>query len=68
MPTYDYVCEDGHEFTAEQSITDEPLTKCTEEDCAADGVYECEATCKRVISKGTGFTLKGKGWGKDGYS
>jgi putative FmdB family regulatory protein len=29
MPTYDYLCEKGHEFAVVQSIKDDALTVCT---------------------------------------
>ena len=57
MPTYEYQCTAGHEFTAEQSIKDEPLKRCP----------ECKRKVKRLISN-TSFHLKGSGWFKDGYS
>lgn len=57
MPTYEYQCQSGHEFTARQSIKDEPLTKCP----------KCFMPCKRLISS-TSFHLRGSGWAKDGYS
>jgi putative FmdB family regulatory protein len=56
-PYYDYVCEEGHEFTADQKITEDPVNKCP----------ECDAPCKRLISK-TFLYLKGSGWARDGYS
>lgn len=69
MPTYEYVCEAGHEFEAVQSIKDEPLRTCpqdkfSESNTCALGI--CNAPVKRLISK-TSFILKGKGWFKDGY-
>jgi len=67
MPTYEYKCDEGHEFEVEQSINDAPLTECTVEECAADGMYECGEPCRRQISP-TSFHLKGPGWAKDGYS
>jgi putative FmdB family regulatory protein len=56
--TYDYECTAcQHQWEAEQSIKDEPLTRCP----------ECEQeTAKRLISSGN-FILKGSGWYKDGY-
>jgi len=67
MPTYEYLCESGHTFEVQQSIHDDPLTKCIVEDCAADGVYECGEPCRRQLSP-TAFVLTGPGWAKDGYS
>ena len=51
MPIYEYRCTKGHTFEVMQSITDEPLTKCT----------ECRARVQRVFHpvavhfKGSGF-------------
>ena len=60
MPTYEYACEAcKHEFEAEQSIKDAPLTTCPA--CRQE-------SAKRLISArpGTGFQLNGKGWFKSG--
>ena len=57
MPTYDYECSKGHQFEAQQPITDEPLERCT----------ICGAKAHRLISA-TNFILKGSGWYSDGYS
>jgi len=58
MPTYTYKCEScGEGFEMIQKITDDPLTLCP--DCQAE-------TLRKVINNGN-FTLKGKGWFKDGY-
>jgi|HubBroStandDraft_1064217.scaffolds.fasta_scaffold1303097_1 putative FmdB family regulatory protein len=60
MPTYEYACSScGHEWEFEQSIKDAPLTECPS--CK-------QPAAKRQISKGTGFILKGSGWGSDLYS
>ena len=56
MPLYEYVCNEGHEFSAQQSIQDEPIKKCP----------KCRRVCKRLISASS-FILKGSGWAKDGY-
>jgi putative FmdB family regulatory protein len=57
--TYEYKCAAcGHEFEAEQKITEEPLTKCPK--CGED-------KCKRQIPQPVGFVLQGKGWYRDGY-
>ena len=56
---YDYRCtnEDcGAERTVEHSIKEDPRVTCD----------ECGTDCKRLISGGTGFVLKGKGWFNNG--
>jgi putative FmdB family regulatory protein len=59
MPVYEYACEKcGHEFEAEQRITDDPIKVCPV--CKARKV-------KRLISQ-TSFVLKGGGWYSDLYS
>lgn len=59
MPVYEYACTKcGHEFEAEQRITDEPIKTCPV--CRARKV-------KRLISQ-TSFVLKGGGWYSDLYS
>jgi putative FmdB family regulatory protein len=51
MPTYDYLCENGHRFELVQRFTDDALDKCV----------ECGAPCKRLLHapaihfKGSGF-------------
>lgn len=57
--TYEYACEAcGHQWEAEQSISEAPLKKCP----------KCKkAKAKRQISGGAGFILKGGGWYADGY-
>lgn len=57
MPLYIYQCE-SCEFTFEitQKFSDEPMKKCTDENC--------EGSLKKVISN-TSFQLKGTGWGTD---
>lgn len=55
MPTYEYECEKcGQRFEAFQSITAEPLTKCTKEGC--------DGKVKRLFSTGGGFIFKGSGF------
>ena len=58
--TYEYLCTAcGHEWEAEQRISEEPLRKCP----------KCRrATAKRQVSGGMGFILKGGGWYADGYT
>ena len=57
MPTYEYECTNGHQFEAEQRITEKPLERCE----------VCRAKVRRLISA-TSFILKGGGWYADGYS
>ena len=59
MPVYEYACSKcGHEFEAEQRITEEPLKTCP----------RCRARkLKRLISQ-TSFVLKGSGWYADLYA
>src|SRR5687767_1770594 len=59
MPVYEYACDKcGHEFEAEQRISDDPIRTCPK--CRARKV-------KRLISR-TSFVLKGGGWYSDLYS
>jgi putative FmdB family regulatory protein len=59
MPIYEYACDKcGHEFEAEQRITDAPLKSCP--GCRGRKV-------RRLISR-TSFVLKGSGWYSDLYS
>src|SRR5450432_3881971 len=51
MPTYDYLCENGHRFELVQRFTEDALDTCV----------ECGAPCKRLLHapaihfKGSGF-------------
>ncbi len=57
--TYEYVCAGcGHQWEAEQSISEAPLKTCPA--CKAE-------RAKRQVSGGQGFILKGGGWYADGY-
>lgn len=59
MPTYEYVCSScGHQWEAEQRITEAALTHCPK--CSQE-------TAKRQVSGGN-FILKGGGWYADLYS
>ena len=59
MPYYDYRCEMGHEFEAEQSIHDEPLEACTHVVTNHKKIVNvCCSPCKRLISQ-TSFKFKG---------
>lgn len=57
--TYEYVCTAcHHEWEAQQSISEKPLSTCP----------ACKKkTAKRQVSGGAGFILKGGGWYADGY-
>jgi predicted nucleic acid-binding Zn ribbon protein len=59
MPTYDYLCEQGHETTVTQSIHDDVFVACPH---YTDDEYpvtsRCGAPCKRLISSAS-FKFKG---------
>jgi putative FmdB family regulatory protein len=58
MATYEYECTDcGHTWEKEQKMNDPKTTTCPK--CGKE-------TAKRLISGGTSFQLKGKGWFKTG--
>ena len=58
--TYEYRCRScGHEWEVEQKITEPPVRECPA--CK-------QPQAERQASGGVGFTLKGTGWYKDGYS
>ncbi|MBN1607946.1 MAG: zinc ribbon domain-containing protein [Polyangiaceae bacterium] len=57
--TYEYVCTHcGHEWEAEQRISEQPLR-----DCPACG----QSRARRQITGGQGFLLRGGGWYSDLY-
>jgi len=59
VPTYENKCaECGHEWEAEQRITDEPARECPK--CGREAA-------QRLATGGSGFSLRGTGWAKDGY-
>jgi putative FmdB family regulatory protein len=58
MPTYEYRCENGHEFEEFQSIVSEPLRVCP----------ICQGRAERRISGGTGLIFKGSGFYITDYS
>ncbi len=56
---YDYRCKNddcGVERTVDHKISEDPRVTCD----------ECGEECKRLITGGTGFVLKGKGWYNNG--
>src|SRR6478736_4298996 len=62
MPTYDYLCENGHRFEQSQRITEDALETCV----------KCEAPVRRMLHapaihfKGSGFYSTDYGRGKRG--
>jgi putative FmdB family regulatory protein len=61
MPTYEYLCPEGHEFELFQKMSDKPRAKCP----------SCGRIAARKISGGAGLVFKGSGfyitdYGKDG--
>ena len=61
MPTYEYLCPEGHVFEKFQKMTDKPRAKCP----------VCGKPATRKISGGAGLVFKGSGfyitdYGKDG--
>ena len=60
MPTYQYKCIFcDFEFEKRKKV------KNADEE---EGCSQCGSVCRRLISGGSGFLLKGDGWGRDGYS
>lgn len=56
MPLYEYKCEEcGKTFEINQKFSDEPATKCRDDDC--------KGKVKKVIFAST-FDLRGSGWFK----
>ena len=61
MPTYEYLCPDGHVFEKFQKMTEKPRAKCP----------TCGRPAVRKISGGAGLVFRGSGfyitdYGKDG--
>lgn len=57
MPTYDYECDNGHQFEAFQSMKEDPLVHCV----------QCGANVRRRIGPGAGFIFKGGGFYQTEY-
>jgi putative FmdB family regulatory protein len=60
MPLYDYKCE-FCDFSFE-------IRKSIKHADEFEGCPQCGSECKRQITLGSGFILKGDGWASDGYS
>ena len=61
MPTYEYLCPEGHTFDVFQKMSEKPRAKCP----------RCGRLATRQISGGAGLVFKGSGfyitdYGKDG--
>jgi putative FmdB family regulatory protein len=54
MPIYEYVCDAGHESETRQSMDDEPLEVCPEEDCGAPAERKMSAFSGASGSNGGG--------------
>jgi putative FmdB family regulatory protein len=52
MPTYEYRCEQGHEFEVFQRMSEPPVERC----------IKCGATAERLLSAGGGLIFKGSGF------
>jgi putative FmdB family regulatory protein len=52
MPTYEYRCENGHQFEQFQRMSEEPLKVCP----------QCGAPAERLLSAGAGLLFKGSGF------
>ena len=60
MPTYDYKCQKcGHQFEIFQSMKDDRLTDCPQEDC--------DGEVKRLLGTGAGIIFKGSGFYETDY-
>jgi putative FmdB family regulatory protein len=52
MPTYEYKCQNGHEFEVFQRMSEAPVEKC----------IHCGAAAERKLSAGAGLLFKGSGF------
>ena len=60
MPNYDYKCEKcDHVFEIFQSMNDDKLTDCPQEDC--------DGSVKRLLGTGAGIIFKGTGFYQTDY-
>lgn len=60
MPTYEYKCEKCQNvFEVFQSISADPIKTCPDE--------HCKGNVEKLISKGSGFVLKGSGFYQTDY-
>lgn len=60
MPTYEYECEScGHHFEVFQSMKDDKLTDCPQEDC--------DGHVRRLLGTGAGIIFKGSGFYETDY-
>lgn len=52
MPTYEYRCQQGHDFEVFQRMSEPPVEKC----------IHCGAAAERKVSAGAGLLFKGSGF------
>lgn len=52
MPTYEYRCQNGHEFEVFQRMSEPPVEKCV----------QCGGPAERKLSAGAGVLFKGSGF------
>ena len=52
MPTYEYRCQNGHDFEVFQRMSEPPVEKCV----------HCGAPAERQLSAGAGLLFKGSGF------
>lgn len=60
MPIYEFECQKCHKCFSEKRKIEDRDNEAVCPDCGS-------SECHREISKGTDFSLQGKGWYKDGY-
>ena len=69
MPTYEYVCEAGHESETRQSINADALERCPREDCDAPATWKISMGAGLISGKGkSGGSAGGSGGGACGPS